>query len=370
MDAYPLLFSPLLKPRIWGGRRLATLGKSLPAEGGIGESWEIADLEDDQSVVRNGPAAGATLSSLVADWGPDLLGPALPVSGRFPLLIKFLDAEQILSVQVHPNRAMAKALGGAVRIKNEAWYVIECEPEAFIYYGLQPGMDRAALRAAIEGDRVEEVLRRVPVKPGQCYYLPSGMVHALGAGVLVAEVQTPSDTTYRIYDWNRVDAATGKPRTLHIEQALQCIDFESAIPPQQRSHVGSMWTTVSRLVTSESFLIERVRMVEGFNQDIPYDGMVVWIVLEGSGRIEWSGGRQHLDFARGDTVLLPAGCKDSRVDIRQDCLWLEVTLPLASDLAEFERPSSDEIRAPDASGMVQLNFPGLTGSGPGIKEDS
>ncbi len=340
MDVCPLVFEPILKRRIWGGRRLESLGKRLPADVPIGESWELADLEEDQSLARGGLATGRTLRWLVENWGDDLLGGANLFEGRFPLLIKFLDAAQNLSVQVHPDETMARKLGGDVRVKNEAWYVIHAEPDGAIYYGLNDGVGRSAFAAAITQGRVAETLRRVPVRTGDCYYLPSGTVHALGRGVMVAEVQTPSDITYRVYDWDRVDAATGSPRELHVEQALECIHFGAGLPRQERAHVASVWTTVTRLVTCESFIIERVRMCEGLEQAIPYGGMVVWIVLEGRGEIEYHQGAKPMIFGTGDTVLLPAGLNEARIKVLQDAMWLEVTLPQASDPARF-----DELKA-------------------------
>ncbi|GAF79177.1 unnamed protein product, partial [marine sediment metagenome] len=228
MDVYPLIFQPILKPKIWGGRKLENLlAKCLPKGELIGESWEIADLEDDQSIVAVGPAKGKTLGQLVEEWGADLLGRAKLFDGRFPLLIKLLDANDTLSVQVHPDEAAARRLGGRVRIKNEAWYVIDADENGFIYRGVREGVDPDALKRAVEAQAVKSVLKRIAVKKGRCYYLPSGTIHALGAGVLVAEVQTPSDITYRLYDWNRIDPSTGSPRELHLEQALECISYNT-----------------------------------------------------------------------------------------------------------------------------------------------
>jgi len=332
MKPCPLIFEPILKPRIWGGQRLASLlGKSLPSEVAIGESWEVADLEDDQSIVSRGPAAGQTLGALVRQWGRDILGSAALFEGRFPLLIKYLDAREHLSVQVHPDAAMAARLGGSVRIKNEAWYIVYAEPDGCIYRGLRTGVTDGDFRAAIADGTCADLLQHIPVRPGECYYLPSGTVHALGAGVVVAEVQTPSDVTYRVFDWNRVDAATGQPRALHVAQALECINFgDQTIAGEERAHVASVWTTVTRLVTSPSFIIERVRMIEGFDGDIPYAQLVVWMVLAGAGEVTIDGGRQTLRFQRGDTVVLPAGLAGARLRTFADCVWLEVTLPAAS----------------------------------------
>jgi mannose-6-phosphate isomerase len=337
MQVHPLKFKPIFQRRIWGGRTLgAMFGKALPPGEAIGESWELADLAEGQSVVAEGPVAGKSLGELVREWGADLLGRAELFEGRFPLLIKYLDAKQVLSVQVHPDQAYAAKHGGDVRVKNEAWYIVHAEENGCIYRGLKPGVDRDRFRSAIENGTVETLLKRIPVRQGQCFYLPSGTIHALGAGVVVAEIQTPSDTTFRVFDWNRVDPATGRPRELHIEQALDCISFDAAEEPpqQQRSHVASVWTTVTRLVSCPSFVIEKVRMVQGLDQEMPYAEPVVWMVLEGRGAVRYDSGRRELSFGRGDTVLLPAALRDGRVVTTEDCVWLEITLPAPSEPPE------------------------------------
>ena len=355
----PLIFKPIFKPKIWGGRRLETVvGKKLDSTEPIGESWELADLEHDQSIVRQGLAKGRTLGWLVKEWGRDLLGGAELFEGRFPLLIKFLDAQEHLSVQVHPDERMARKLGGNVRVKNEAWYVLHAEPDGAIYRGLNEGVTKESFVQAIRDGAVASTLRRIRVKPGECYYLPSGTVHALGAGVVVAEVQTPSDITYRVYDWDRVDPATGQGRDLHVEQSLECIDFGPGSETQQpRSHVASVWTTVTRLVRCDSFIIERVRMVEGVEQDIPTGEMFVWVVLDGAGEVVFDGDRQRLAFGRGDTVVIPAGLGRARIRTHGECLWLEVTIPLESDLKGYPRPDRDELARPSDGRYVQLNVP-------------
>ncbi len=361
MDPYPLTFEPILKPRIWGGRALEqVLGKPLPPGETIGESWELCDLETDQSVVRTGPAQGRTLAQMVREWGPQLLGEAALVDGRFPLLLKFLDAQQTLSVQVHPDAATAGRLGGAVRIKHEAWYIIDAAPEAFIYRGLRSGVTADGFRAALAEGGVASLLNRIPVRKGQCYYLPSGTVHALGAGVLVAEVQTPSDVTYRLYDWDRLDARTGRPRDLHVEEALACLDWKPRDYPEEAvQHVASVWTTETQLIRSAAFAIDRVRMVEGVEQDIVLDGFVVWMMLEGRSSVTCPGFSVPFEFTCGDTVLIPAGLKDARIRAESPCLWLEVSVPLGSTLTEYPRPDRDSLRhlGQAGAGFVQLNPP-------------
>ncbi|MBI4719097.1 MAG: class I mannose-6-phosphate isomerase [Planctomycetes bacterium] len=349
MNVYPLIFEPILKPRLWGGRRLESLlGKHLPAGERVGESWELADLEQAQSRVVNGPAQGRSLGELVREWGPELLGGASLLEGRFPLLLKYLDAAETLSVQVHPDEAAARRLGGGVRVKHEAWYVIAAEPDRCIFHGLRPGVDRDALRQAVQQRRLEEALVRVPARKGHAFYLPAGTVHALGAGVTVAEVQTPSDVTYRLYDWDRVDPASGAPRELHLEDALACVSFDAAPPPQQppAQHIASVWTTVTELIRCPSFAVDRVRMVEGAEQELAVAGPVAWMLLEGRCSIVCAGYDQEFVFRRGDSVLIPAGIRQARVCTHEPCMWLEITLPHPSPLSEFEHPAREGVPTP------------------------
>ena len=285
MAVYPLVFEPIFVDKIWGGRKLESLlQKRLPPDAAIGESWELADLEHAQSVILNGPQQGATLGQLVADWGASLTGPVPLFEGRFPLLIKFLDATDTLSVQVHPDEAMARRLGGSVRVKNEAWYILAAEPGGFIYRGMKPGVDADRFREAIEQDRVVDLLERIDVCAGECYYLPSGTVHALGAGVTVAEVQTPSAVTYRVYDWGRIEESTMAPRALHIDEAMACMAFGTQSFEAEQPHPsrrGRPCTT--SLVRSDSFAIELAQLESGARCSVHNPTFVVWIVLGGEG---------------------------------------------------------------------------------------
>jgi mannose-6-phosphate isomerase len=338
MNLYPLVFQPRFVEKMWGGRKLQTvLGKTLPTENPIGESWELFDFPPGvvegstgwvSATVTNGPLAGRSLHSLVTDCKTDLLGTvALSKGGQFPILIKFLDAREDLSVQVHPDQTYADANPDA-HLKSEAWYVMQHEPDARILKGLTPGSSKEKFAAAVATGEVENHIQSIKVKVGDCHYLPSGTVHALGAGILVAEVQTPSDTTFRVHDFNRVDPSTGKTRKLHVDQAMQCIDFTGESEPDQpRKHVAGPHTTVSTLVTSPYFKIEKVRFSEGVEQPVPFKEPVVWILLEGSAQIKVDGQAEPTKMKKGETVLLPAAMKNPVLKTMSDCAWLEVTFP-------------------------------------------
>jgi mannose-6-phosphate isomerase len=339
MSLYPLKFKPRFVEKMWGGRKIETvLGKPLPPGKPIGESWELYDFAPGQvdespdwlsSEIANGPLAGRTLHWLMAEFGRDLLGDVKPCGphNQFPILIKFLDAREDLSVQVHPDCNYVEQHPDAC-VKTEAWYVVQSDPGARILKGLRRGVSRDEFWRAIKMGTVEQQVNTVRVKAGASYFLPSGTVHALGAGTLVAEVQTPSDTTFRVYDFNRTDPMTGRPRMLHLEQALECIDFSGRPDADQpRSHVAGLFTTVSRLVTAEQFKLEKVRMTEGVEEPVPYDQPVVWIVLEGRAEVRVAGVKEPTRFGPGDTVLLPANMKDPGIKTLSDCVWLEVTFP-------------------------------------------
>ena len=212
--------------RVWGGRRLeSVLGKNLPPGAPVGESWEIVDREDAQSVVHDGELRGATLNHLWTQHRAKIFGTAYAdhPAPRFPILIKLLDARERLSVQVHPPASIAPALHGEP--KTEMWYFLDCLPGASIYAGLKRGVTRAAFETAMERGEVEQTLHQAPVQSGESIFIPSGRVHAIGDGCLIVEVQQNSDTTYRVFDWNRT-GLDGVPRALHIPESMSSIDFE------------------------------------------------------------------------------------------------------------------------------------------------
>lgn len=223
-----LRFAPVYQHRVWGGRAFeSVLGRPLPGKDPVGESWELVDRPEAQSVVAGGDCAGMDLNTLWGRHRADLFGPACPEAGRFPLLVKLLDARECLSVQVHPSGI--EGVPGLGEPKTEWWYVLEARPGAAVFAGFRPGVTRALAERALETGGVEALLHRIPVRKGDSLFVPGGRIHAIGAGCLIAEVQQNSDTTYRVFDWNR-RGADGALRELHIGQSLACIRFEDQAP--------------------------------------------------------------------------------------------------------------------------------------------
>jgi mannose-6-phosphate isomerase len=336
---YPLKFKPRLLEKMWAGRKIQTvLGKPIPDGKSIGESWELYDFPPGSldsptdwisAQVSNGPLASRTLHELVIEFGADLYGdvPLVAPHGQFPILIKFLDAQQDLSIQVHPDSAYAAAHPGAF-LKSEAWFIVQNDPGARLFIGLKPGTTPAQFKDSIAKGHCERLLNEVPVKPGQVFYLPSGTVHAVGAGILAAEVQTPSDTTFRVYDFNRVDPTTGKTRTLHVDQALACMHFaQQPGRPTPTPATGPLHEPESRLVSCEYFNLQQVRLRARTDDAIDIGRPIVWIMLEGRAEITVDDLPEPVPFTRGDTVLLPAAMNRPRLKTLTDCLWLEVTFP-------------------------------------------
>jgi mannose-6-phosphate isomerase len=272
---------------VWGGRRLETsLGKVLPPEKPIGESWELSDLpEPDQSEVAAGPLKGTSLRQLVEQDLRGLMGPVALDHGRFPLLVKYIDASQTLSIQVHPDEAAAARLGG--RAKSEVWYVLDADPGAVIYLGLHPGTGPEELRHALETGEVEGLVVQVPARPGTLLPVPPGTVHAIGAGILLAEVQQPSDTTYRVYDWGRV-GLDGRPRQLHVDQAVQSIHWDAA--PRAEAGAAEMG-------------LFRVQELAG-GADLGGEGPAVLVGLQGNAQLDVAG-TAPIEIGLGDVVLVP-----------------------------------------------------------------
>jgi mannose-6-phosphate isomerase len=339
MSLYPFKFKPRYLEKMWGGRKIETiLGKPLPTGKAIGESWEIYDFPPGvidpsphwiSSEVANGPLAGKTLHELMLEFENQLYGSALPVgpNRQFPLLIKYLDAREDLSVQVHPDEDYAARNPGA-HLKSEAWYIVQADENARLLKGLNRGITRESFESAIKQGTVESSITSIPVQPGQCFYLPSGTVHALGAGILAAEVQTPSDTTFRVFDFNRIDPSTGKLRTLHVEKAMQCIDFSPASqgtdPP--RIHRGGFFPHLAtHLVENEYFTIAEFRTDKSVETRLPINEAAIWMILQGGGEWKVNGIDKTIPFTRGDTLLLPAFMENPVVNMHAESRWLHIT---------------------------------------------
>ncbi len=315
MRFYPFKFEPIFKARIWGGQKLREVfGKNIPADAKIGESWELADLPQDKSVIVNGELAGLTLAEAIARYPAQITGDA-GFCGRFPLLIKLLDAEDILSVQVHPDAETCRRMGKGDP-KTECWYVISAAPGAFIYKGLKKGVTRGDFADAIRRGEVAELLEKVPVEAGQCHFLPAGTPHSIGPGLLIAEIQTPSETTYRVFDFNRVDER-GRARELHIEEALESIHFDGGAEELPV-------TTAGRLVDCEYFKIDKMEQAEGSEVPLAPGEVRVLVIIAGYGAIEGAAGG-CVEFAGGQTLLLPAVC-EGRLRCAGETTYLTVTI--------------------------------------------
>jgi len=353
LSLYPLLLQPMYKEKVWGGRSLQRLGRSLPggADATIGESWELADLAATsesggggaaaESRIRNGPLIKRTIGEVARDFGSLVTGSMQPEpEGRFPLLVKYLDARENLSVQVHPSPEYAAEHPDA-KLKSEAWYVIAAEPGATIYKGIAEGTSPEAFQEALDEGRVDELLLRFEARPGDCHYLPSGTCHALGGGILVAEIQTPSDTTFRVWDWNR-----DPPRPLHREEAMACIEFgparTAAFEPGTRRRDGGAESR--QLVSCPHFAIREWRVGGGERLPFTSDDLAVLMCVEGGGRLSWgTEANRFLAVRSGDTVVLPAALTTTVLEADDPMLLLEISPPIPAQARASENGRDREI---------------------------
>ncbi|PWW07486.1 mannose-6-phosphate isomerase type 1 [Paenibacillus cellulosilyticus] len=309
---YPLLFQPEMKERIWGGRALAQFGLELP-EGSIGEGWMIGDHPNGTTTVLNGPLAGTGLDAIREHYGKEWFGTKgfSERNGRFPLLIKLLDCNDDLSVQVHPTDTYDGLPEGELG-KTEMWYILDAKPGATIVYGLKEGVDRAAMEAAIAEGRIMDTLQVVPVEAGDAFYIPAGTVHALCSGVVVAEIQQNSDTTYRLYDYDR-PGLDGKLRELHVEASLNVIAYEGA--GAQRMKTDGIrpgeWLTIA---SSPYFIVEKGIVIEPLALKTTPESFVILVVADGQGTISWNEGVERLALRSGQCLLLPASLGGYTVD--------------------------------------------------------
>jgi mannose-6-phosphate isomerase len=319
---YPFVFQPIFKERVWGGRELEKLyGKKIPAGKPIGESWEISDRPGDESVIVNGPLAGKNLRWLMENHAAEILGGAKPATGnRFPLLCKILDARDKLSLQVHPPADKAAELGGEP--KTEMWFIADAAPGAELYVGLKRGVTRAEFEQKISDGSVADCFQRVPVRAGDAMFLPSGRVHAIGAGLVIFEIQQNSDTTYRVFDWNRV-GLDGQPRELHVAQSLASIDFNDFEPKLAENkfhdgpHYKSRHVVQDTLFNIDEWTVETSEFMRLGNQQM----RIIALVKGGATIIGGSSGIS-VELKPGQFCLTPASLKGVEIKTKPQTTFL------------------------------------------------
>jgi len=295
---YPLKFTPILKEKVWGGNKLKTiLGKNIVSQN-VGESWEISGVEDNLSSVQNGSLKGKTITELIGNFQTDFLGKKVyeTFGTQFPLLFKFIDAREVLSVQLHPGDELAKKRHNSFG-KTEMWYIIQADENAELILGFNQKIDKKTFLNAIENNTINQILHKEKVRPGQAFYIAPGFIHAIGAGVLLAEIQQTSDVTYRIYDWNRPDV-DGEMRELHLELAIDAIEFNY-------SKSFRLDVVNEQLIQTPYFFVNKVNTEKiTFRNLKPIDSFVVYMCVWGQTQINCGDKSEVLKM--GETVLIPA----------------------------------------------------------------
>ena len=302
---YPLKFQPILKDKIWGGQKLQQILNKPTSSTEAGESWEISDVEGDTSVVSNGTMTGTSLKSLMELHTTDLLGHKnfQQFGTKFPLLIKFIDAKSDLSVQLHPNDALAKARHNSFG-KTEMWYVVQADPDSNLIVGFNQPMTKELYLKHLEAKTLESILNFDTVEAGDTYFIEVGRIHAIGAGVLLAEIQQTSDVTYRVYDWDRVDSK-GNHRELHNDIALEAFDFD--MPDNYRVNYSRDAQTSTELVSCPYFTTNVLEVKTSLLVENNHDSFMIYMCVEGSAIVKIEG--HQTEFSKGETVLIPAGIK-------------------------------------------------------------
>ena len=306
---YPYLFEPNLHTVVWGGQRLTALKGLPPSAEPIGESWEVSAVPSSTSIVANGPQAGRDLVSVINEQPVAILGKAVSerYHGQLPLLVKFIDAQQDLSIQVHPDDEMARREHGKMG-KSEMWYILDARPGSFLYAGFNKQITPEEYRRHIENNTITEVLARHTVKAGDVFYLPAGRVHAIGAGILLAEVQQSSDVTYRIYDYNRL-GLDGKPRELHTALAAKALDFH--VLDDYRTDYPDRVNRANLVIDSPYFTIRVTESTGPFHRNLTkYDSFVICMCTEGGCKIRIRSTGYTVSLPQGHSTLIPAALAD------------------------------------------------------------
>lgn len=316
---YPLKFNPILKDKIWGGQKLKTLLNKESSLPNIGESWEISDVEGDTSVVSNGSLKGKSLKELLETYKADLIGEKnYKVFGnKFPLLIKFIDAKEDLSIQLHPNDELAAKRHNSFG-KTEMWYVMQSDEDSNLIVGFNQDMDAKKYLYHLENKTLPEILNFDKVKTGDTYFIEVGRVHAIGAGVMLAEIQQTSDITYRVYDWDRVDDQ-GNERELHNDIAIDAFDFN--MPDNFRVNYIKEENKSNQMVSCPYFTTSYLQVSETLKKENKQDSFLIYMCVEGNAEITVNGNSESIK--KGETVLLPAAIKDYEITSKKATL-LEV----------------------------------------------
>lgn len=321
---YPIKFIPIVKDKIWGGKRLEKkFGKNPGKLPNIGESWELSGVPGDVSVIENGYLAGKTLNEAISMFKDQLVGKRVYAKSgeNFPLLFKLIDANDDLSIQVHPNDEVAMKRHNSLG-KTEMWYVLDSEKDAYLIIGFKKNTTKKEYLAALEKGEVEDLLQKVPVQAGDVFFIPAGLVHAIGKGALIAEIQQSSDITYRIFDFNRKDAE-GNERELHTEQALDVIDFKASKKP--KTEYKARKNEEVELASCEYFTTNLLEMDKPKHFHYGHmETFVVYMCLEGT--VEIAGGTSKVMVTKGDTVLIPANMKDFTITPESTAKLLEVSI--------------------------------------------
>ncbi len=322
---YPLKFHPIYKEKIWGGNRLHTyLGKEIPSDQ-TGESWEISTVPGNISVVKNGELQENDLLELIEVYMGDLVGDAVyeKFGNEFPLLIKYIDADDVLSVQVHPGDELAKERHESFG-KSEMWYIIDHEPSAYIINGFEHDTDKKQYQFNLAAGTIEQLLKQIPVAPGDAFYIPAGRIHAIGAGILLAEIQQTSDITYRVYDFNRTDDK-GQMRELHTDLALDALDFFA--PKNIKSEYKNIANQAQQVVKSPYFQTNNLIVNKPLGKDFNHiDSFVIYMCLRGE--VVFSAEDfEDVSMRKGDTILMPAIMKSFQITPKTEAHLLEVFIP-------------------------------------------
>ncbi len=326
-ELYPIKFKPIYKEKVWGGERLKNILNKTGATNKTGESWEISGEGDSISIVQNGFLAGNGLHEIIEIYMGDLVGER--VFGRFgtqfPLLFKFIDANDLLSVQVHPDDEMAQKIN-QLNGKTEIWYVIDGSPDAYVYTGFNQPMTKEKFRKHIEQGTVKEVLNREKASRGNVFYVPAGRIHATGPGVLFAEIQQSSDLTYRVFDWNR-PGQDGKLRELHVEQALEALDFRKQT--EFRTDYFQNKNQVNEIQSTPYFVLNKLIIDEPYQAEYnKTDSFVVYMCVGGEIEIQCENGKSER-LSKGETILIPAVFELVKIIPHEEAEILEIYLPEA-----------------------------------------